>query len=42
VNTSGGAAPSTGCSGLAEVGHKQIVSYTADYYFYSHPDSEGN
>jgi Protein of unknown function (DUF3455) len=35
VNTSGGVAPSTGCSESADVGSKAFVPYTADYFFYS-------
>ncbi|HKE56484.1 MAG TPA: DUF3455 domain-containing protein [Pyrinomonadaceae bacterium] len=35
LNTVGGAAPSTGCSGPADIGNKQFVPYTADYFFYS-------
>ena len=35
VNTSGGVAPSTGCSVSAEVGNRAFVPYTADYIFYS-------
>jgi hypothetical protein len=34
LNTSGGAAPSTGCSEQAQVGITVFVPYTADYYFY--------
>ena len=34
VNTSGGIAPTTGCSKRSDVGSKQFVPYTADYYFY--------
>ena len=34
VNTSGGLAPSTGCSSLADVGKKAFVPYSADYFFY--------
>jgi hypothetical protein len=34
LNTSGGAAPSTGCSMSTEVGAKAFVPYTADYFFY--------
>ena len=34
VNTWGGAAPSSGCAGLADVGSKAFVPYTADYFFY--------
>jgi hypothetical protein len=37
VNTFGGAAPPTGCSALADVGKKELVPYTADYFFYSNP-----
>lgn len=35
VNTSGGKAPSTGCSVSADLGKKALVPYTADYIFYS-------
>jgi Protein of unknown function (DUF3455) len=35
VNTSGGVAPSTGCSESAGVGSTAFVPYTADYFFYS-------
>ena len=34
LNTSGGLAPATGCSSLADVGNKAFVPYTADYFFY--------
>jgi len=34
VNTSGGLAPSTGCSALADVGKLAFVPYKADYIFY--------
>lgn len=34
LNTSGGAAPATGCSSPADVGRQAFVPYTADYYFY--------
>ncbi len=34
LNTSGGAAPSTGCASLSDVGKKAFVPYTADYFFY--------
>jgi len=34
VNTSGGVAPSTGCSAAANVGVLALVPYTTDYYFY--------
>ena len=35
VNTSGGVAPSAGCSAAPDVGHRAFVAYTADYIFYS-------
>jgi hypothetical protein len=34
LNTSGGVAPSTGCSSSADVGNQAFVPYTADYFFY--------
>ena len=34
LNTSGGVAPSTGCSRSTDVGTKALVPYTADYVFY--------
>jgi hypothetical protein len=34
LNTRGGLAPATGCDSLPDVGHKQFVPYTADYFFY--------
>jgi hypothetical protein len=34
LNTTGGAAPSTGCSSAADIGSPAFVSYTADYVFY--------
>ena len=34
VNTSGGLAPATGCSGPNDVGHVAFMPYTADYIFY--------
>lgn len=34
LNTTGGLAPTTGCSSLADVGHKAFVPYTADYFFF--------
>jgi hypothetical protein len=40
LNTSGGAAPATGCAGWDDVGKKQIVPYLADYFFYANPDRE--
>jgi hypothetical protein len=35
LNTSGGLAPSDGCSQLSDVGAKAFRPYTADYFFYS-------
>jgi len=35
VNTEGGLAPATGCDTLPDVGGKQFVPYTADYFFYT-------
>jgi Protein of unknown function (DUF3455) len=41
VNTSGGSAPSSGCAGLADVGTKAFMAYTADYFFYTdHRDGD--
>ncbi len=37
LNTSGGVAPSTGCSQLADVGKQAFMPYTADYFFYAGP-----
>lgn len=34
VHTSGGVAPSTGCSSTANIGAQAFVPYTTDYYFY--------
>ena len=34
LNTSGGVAPSTGCTSSANVGNQAFVPYTADYFFY--------
>lgn len=34
LNTSGGIAPSTGCTQSTDVGTKALVPYTADYFFY--------
>lgn len=34
VNTTGGAKPTPGCAGSTDVGNKNFVPYTADYYFY--------
>lgn len=40
LNTSGGVAPSTGCTGSADLGKKALVPYTTDYFFYKAADSE--
>jgi hypothetical protein len=37
LNTSGGVAPSTGCTLSTDVGKKALVPYTADYFFYMAP-----
>jgi hypothetical protein len=34
LNTSGGTAPATGCSGPSDDGKKILVPYAADYFFY--------
>jgi hypothetical protein len=34
VNTTGGLAPTTGCTKRADVGAVALVPYTADYFFY--------
>lgn len=34
LNTTGGLAPSTGCSSLTDVGNQAFIPYTADYFFY--------
>jgi len=34
LNTTGGLAPTTGCSSLTDVGNFAFVPYTADYFFY--------
>ena len=38
LNTTGGLAPSTGCSSLTDVGNQAFVKYTADYFFYKKAD----
>lgn len=35
LNTSGGVAPSTGCTSSTDVGNQAFVPYTADYFFYT-------
>ena len=37
LNTSGGVAPSTGCSQPVEIGAVTLVPYSADYVFYKAP-----
>lgn len=34
VNTSGGIAPASGCSGVADLGKRAMVPYVTDYVFY--------
>jgi hypothetical protein len=38
LNTTGGLAPSAGCSSLTDVGNQAFVKYTADYFFYKKAD----
>ena len=38
LSTTGGLAPSTGCSSLSDVGNQAFVPYTADYLFYKKAD----
>ena len=40
VHTSGGLAPSTGCSRSTDVGKKALVPYTTDYVFYKGGESD--
>jgi Protein of unknown function (DUF3455) len=40
LNTSGGIAPSTGCTQATDVGQRAFVPYTADYFFYKAATSE--
>ncbi len=40
LNTSGGVAPSTGCSLSTDVGNLAFVPYTADYFFFFAPGTE--
>lgn len=42
LNTSGGMAPSTGCSRSTDVGAKALVSYTADYVFYKGAEDDAD
>jgi len=39
LNTTGGVAPSEGCSIPSDVGKRAFVPYTADYFFYKATDS---
>lgn len=39
LNTSGGVAPSTGCSVSTDVGKQALVPYKADYFFYTNPSA---
>jgi hypothetical protein len=34
LNTNGGSAPTTGCSGTGDAGRQTLVAYTTDYYFF--------
>jgi hypothetical protein len=34
LNTDGGVAPTTGCDRPTDIGKRQFVPYTADYFFY--------
>jgi len=38
LNTGGGIAPSTGCALSTDLGKREFVPYTADYYFYKDRD----
>ncbi len=42
LNTSGGVAPSTGCTSSTDVGAEAFVPYTADYFFYKGPESDAD
>jgi hypothetical protein len=42
LNTSGGLAPSTGCSSAADVGRLAFVPYSADYFFYKGPEDQAD
>jgi len=42
LNTSGGIAPSDGCSGLTDVGKKAFVPYEADYFFFAAPECDAD
>jgi hypothetical protein len=34
LNTTGGAIPATGCAVSGNIGAREFVPYTADYFFY--------
>jgi hypothetical protein len=40
LNTTGGVAPSTGCSSSTDVGKQAFAPYTADYFFYKAAESD--
>jgi len=42
LSTHGGVAPATGCTSSADIGHLAFVPYTADYFFYRHPETQGH
>lgn len=42
LNTSGGLAPSTGCTSETDVGKQAFVPYTADYFFYTDGKSDSS
>jgi hypothetical protein len=42
VNTTGGQAPSNGCSVPADINSRKFVPYTADYFFYEYASDEND
>src|SRR6185503_4204645 len=42
LNTAGGTAPATGCSGPSDDGRRILVPYAADYFFYKFPARDGD
>lgn len=40
VNTAGGVKPGSGCTQSSDVGKKELVPYTTDYFFYKAADSD--
>ena len=42
LKTTGGSAPSTGCSLSTDIGNKAFVPYTADYFFYKDANGQSN